>query len=288
MRLLNIIGCGKVGKTLGLLFSHAQRYTMQHILNATFSSSQEAARKLQGTAVSSYAELAPADAFLLAVPDAQIVHVVKEIYKTNCIKTNTLVFHCSGALSSDMLSPLKEQGAMIASVHPVKSFSHPEDDIHYFTNTYCTIEGDDKACAILQKDFITIGANVVHINSAHKMLYHAATIFCSNYFVTLVETSLTLFEKIGFENDQALAILHPLMQRAIQQVVNLGTKQALTGPIARNDVEIVANQLQALSLEDEDIARAYQSLGKLTLKLAQKDSPMQEKFLQLQSLLETV
>jgi predicted short-subunit dehydrogenase-like oxidoreductase (DUF2520 family) len=270
MRRLTIIGCGKVGKTLGYLLANAGCYQIQDVVCSNDQSAKECIQFLgSGHAVADFSELRATDVMLISVKDDQLLPVVEQLEQSTRI-TPDIVFHCSGAYSHSILMPLKRNGTQLASLHPVKSFSDPSSDIHQFSGTYCTLEGDLPACEELAESFKKIGANLVKIKSEFKLLYHIATIFSSNFLVALVDTSLNLLEKNNLKSDQGLALLEPLLLGAFQQIKTKGTQTALTGPIARGDATLVKQQYNALLALDKDVALAYKALGKLTLEIAKK------------------
>ena len=62
----------------------------------------------------------------------------------------------------------------------------------------------------------------------------------------LFEPSRALFVDAGVDPDDALAALVALTRGAVDNVGALGLPQALTGPAARGDVELVQQHLDAL------------------------------------------
>jgi predicted short-subunit dehydrogenase-like oxidoreductase (DUF2520 family) len=288
MRTVNIIGAGKVGKTLGYLLAHNQCYRVQCVLNRSVANAVSAVNFIgQGQAITRLDQLQPADLYLLTVPDNYIQSVALQLAQHCYIRSGDVVVHCSGIFTSETLQPLSAKGALIASLHPAKSFSFPEDDVHDFENTCCTLEGDENACHILKHDLVHIKAQVTRIDPNHKILYHTANVFCSNYLVTLVEAALFICEKINLSKSEALGILQPLLSGTLNRILKLGPQDALTGPIARGDHEVIKKEIQALTNISNDHECAYRALGKLTLSLAQKQGFLTpQQILQLQDALQ--
>lgn len=269
MQTLSIIGCGKVGKTLGFLFAKSNTFKIQDILSTSFENALSGKNFIgQGSPICDYSQLTPTSHLLLGAQDENLAQIIDHLNNNDSIFANTIIFHCSGALTSEILQPLKNKGITIASVHPFKSFSHPEDDIYRFHGTYCTVEGDTLACQSLTHAFKNIGANVVNIKSENKTLVHIATIFTSNYFVTLIESALQLLEQGGIDKKLALEMIEPLLLGTYESVKKLGTVRALTGPIARGDAQVIENQCRRLSQLDDSFLELYQMLGRKTLELA--------------------
>lgn len=268
---LNIIGCGKVGKTLGRLWQQAGVFRLGGILNRTQDSSAEAVAFLQGgQAMNCVAELPPADVFLLGCADNHLADCCAELVASGVVQAGNVVFHCSGALSSTLLEPARTVGARIASVHPVKSFADPAQAVHDFAGTFCGVEGDAASLDRLQTAFAAIGARCFPLNAERKTLYHTASVIACNYLVALQEVSLQTFAQAGVERELAMQILQPIVQGTVSNIFRLGMAQALTGPIARGDHTVVARQVEALDAWRGDYADLYQLLGRVTVELSQQ------------------
>jgi predicted short-subunit dehydrogenase-like oxidoreductase (DUF2520 family) len=185
------------------------------------------------------------------------------------VTEGTVVFHLSGALSSSELNPVRDQGASVASVHPVMSFADPTKATGDFDGTWCGMEGDDQAIAQLEPAFEGIGARCFRIEASGKSLYHAASVIACNYLVTLEEFSLQTFEAAGIRRETALEILAPILRGTVENILALGTTEALTGPVARGDVSVIERHLQALEQWNPEIAALYRRLGMATAELSE-------------------
>lgn len=278
---LNIIGCGKVGKTLGRLWQQAGVFQLGGILNRTRASSAEAATFLQGgQAVACMAELPPADIFLLGCADNHLPTCCTALVESGVVQAGNIVFHCSGALSSALLEPARAVGAHIASIHPVKSFADPARAMQDFAGTFCGMEGDAAALNILQTAFTAIGARCFALDAARKTLYHTASVIACNYLVALQEVSLQTFEQAGVERELAMQILQPIVQGTVGNVFQLGTARALTGPIARGDHTVVERQIEAMEVWRGDYSDVYRLLGQVAVGLSQQQGHAAESDLQ--------
>lgn len=266
---LSILGCGKVGQTLGRLWHDSQAVAIQDILNRTPASGMSAVTFIgAGQVAHHYADLRPADIFLIAAPDDQIAACCEALANAGCLGSDSVVFHCSGALPSSILQTASACGAAIASIHPVRSFAAPEKIIHDFTGTYCGVEGDQRALDTLTPLFAAIGAQFVQIKSEEKILYHAAAVFASNYLVTLLDTAVQTYAQAGIPQDVALKMMASLVMETTENVLQIGPEQALTGPIARGDTATVARQYRALASWNRPYGALYKRLGMLTAHLA--------------------
>ncbi len=95
---------------------------------------------------------------MLAVNDDQILPVSEKLLRAGKLTPGDIVFHCSGALAAAQLAALRVAGVHLASVHPVRSFADPQLVLQQFDGTFCSIEGDAQALAVLQPALQEIGA----------------------------------------------------------------------------------------------------------------------------------
>jgi predicted short-subunit dehydrogenase-like oxidoreductase (DUF2520 family) len=268
---LSIIGCGNLGKALGRLWANADCIALQDVLNRSIESAAQAVTFIgAGRPVSSFMELRPADIFLVACPDDQITACCDALAKTGILMPGTVVFHCSGALRSTALTTAANHGALIASIHPIRSFAAPDQVARSFSGTYCGAEGDPGAIAILKDVFSAIGGTLVSIDANAKTVYHAAAVFASNYLVTLIDVALDAYLKAGVPRETALRLMEPLVRETVDNVFRLGPADALSGPIARGDVKTVVRQYRAVKMWDKRRGALYKLLGKLTSEIAKR------------------
>ena len=262
---LNIIGCGRLGKTLAALFIGTELVSIQDIANLSHTSSKKAVAFLgQGRACSTLQQLKPADIYLIATPDDSIECIAQQIAEQSVLKPGDVVFHCSGLLSSDCLSSMAYLGCYVASLHPVFSFSEPLVDINNFSGTYCAFEGDKKALERLLPLFNAINAHVFTIEKKSKPLYHAASVLAANYVITLLAMAKDCYSKAGLNDTVAVSLSLKLMTQALNKAQRLKPKEALTGPLQRGDVSALKEHLSALKSFPE-LEYIYKSLGKATL-----------------------
>lgn len=267
---LNIIGAGHVGRVLGRLFAAAGCFDVQDVLTRSAAGARDAVAFIgDGRAVSELAAMRPADATLLAVPDDQIGAVCAALALARPLD-GQLVFHCSGAKSAAELQAAAQAGALTASVHPIRSFADPARVAAEFDGTWCGVEGDPRALALLEPALRAIGARTVPIDPAAKTVYHAAAVFASNYLVTVLDAALRAYQAAGVPEAVARQLLAPLAGETLANVIRLGPEAALSGPIARGDMATVARQQAALQAWDGPSGELYKALASATVALARR------------------
>ncbi len=269
MKTLNIIGCGNVGKTLAHLWFKHDVFEIQDICNRSHDSAQSACEFIgQGNPIRSFNDLRPADIFLISTADQSITVCCEQLVESNLLQAGNIVFHCSGALPASILEKAKNVGALIASIHPIKSFANPNLCITNFSGTFCGAEGNEAALTILEQAFQAIGGQTLHIQSSNKTFYHAASVVASNYLTALLELSIQSYVKAGLTRAQALQIINPIAHGTINNIVELDTANALTGPIARGDFSTVVTQLNVFQNWKTEYGDLYRLLGGIAVDLA--------------------
>lgn len=270
MQTINIIGAGRVGITLGKLMMDNKLGTVQAFCHRSIASKMIARQWFPAaTACHSIALLPPADITLITTPDDQIKPAASMLAKSKQIKPKSLVFHCSGSLSSDELASLTVNDCQIASVHPMHSFAAVETSIETFQGTYCAVEGSLEAVAVMSDLFRRIGGIPFVIASACKVRYHIAGVMASNYVVTLCAQAQACLVAAGIDSSLAMDIVTNIMRGTINNLSNTkSVSAALTGPLKRADQKTLTKHLACLRGVESKMEALYRLMGELTLDIA--------------------
>jgi predicted short-subunit dehydrogenase-like oxidoreductase (DUF2520 family) len=272
MKTLNIIGSGRVGRACGRMWAVAGPFEIQDVLTRSRESAAEAVDFIgAGHAVGRLEEMRGADIWMIATRDDAIVPSCVTLAASNKVTPDDIVFHVSGATPSSDLKPVKEKGALIASVHPLKTFADAGQAVETFAGTYCSAEGDTGALAVLRPAFKRIGAKVFDIEPGMKPIYHAGGVFACNYLAALIEAAVRAHERAGIPRAASLEALEPLVRETVDAIFGQGPAKALTGPISRGDAATVKRQLARVRAWDANLGELYRGLGLLTVALAEAD-----------------
>ncbi|MDP3559354.1 MAG: DUF2520 domain-containing protein [Legionellaceae bacterium] len=273
---VNIIGTGNLGKTIGKLIIKNSVARIQGIFNRSQNSSKNAIQFIgSGTLYSDITSLPNADITFITTPDDTLEEVCLQFSHNKNIKPGAIIVHCSGALSSDVLEPMKHLGCYVASVHPMHSFAQPALSVEQYSGTFCAVEGDKEALDVMIPVLNAIGSVNYSIDKEKKHLYHAAGVFASNYVVTLAQQALVCLRGAGVENDIAMRVITNLMMGSVLNLQQtLSPEKSLTGPIQRGDTLTVQKHLQALDYPKQQAL--YAMLGQITLDLTHHSREKQE------------
>lgn len=265
---LNLIGPGRLGQTLARLWHEQGLVSINSIVGNTWARTRAACEFIGAGTATTWEHLAPANITLITTPDDVLEASANRLASSGCMRPGDIALHCSGALASTILASLKNCGVHVASIHPLKSFATPSLAIKNFAGTYCGQEGDAEALETLLPLFSAIGANCFAINPAQKTLYHASAVLACNAMVALMHAALLSMATAGVPPETAWPALRPLINGTLSNIDKLGTEGALTGPIARGDVQTVAHQYAALNILNPELGKVYATLGKFTASLA--------------------
>ncbi|WP_133140821.1 Rossmann-like and DUF2520 domain-containing protein [Legionella genomosp. 1] len=279
----NLIGCGRLGKQLAFALICSGQGKLHSVYNKHYESAVNSVSLLgEGDAISELQALSRASLHFITTPDSVIPEIVQQLQHYEPILKGSTIIHCSGVLSSAILSPLRALGCHIACIHPLKPFPHQALNAEIFKDCYCSIEGDEKAVEIISPLFVNLGAKLFSIEASQKMLYHSAAAIASNYLVTIAHAAEQCMREAGVEKEIAKEIIVSLMQNSLFNVRNAkDLPHALTGPIARGDEETIRQHLQ--SMLDPVIESFYRKAGLATLAFAPLS---EEKKKSLRSILE--
>ncbi len=262
---VNVIGAGKVAQTLMLLFQGAEGIETQDVYSRSLASAEAAVRLAGGRAVRGMAEMRAADLWLLTVPDDQIAAAAEQLAQTGAVPA--VAVHCSGFLSSSVLGPLQAKEWEVASCHPVLSFADPVAARDQFAGTYCAVEGDAGAAALVSDIVSRVGGHPFAVNADRKALYHAAAVFSNNFAVVLQAIAADAWAEAGVPAKVAASLGDKLLGGAAANVRGLGPQAALTGPAARGDQDVLRRQQAEVTSWNADAGEVYRVMSDLAARL---------------------
>lgn len=268
---VSIIGTGRLGTTLAVALA-GSGYSIRSLVARRAQSARKVAsllnREVQVLAAKDLSSLAPADLFLITVPDDQIPSVAAALSKIGFnTEQKKTALHTSGALSSDVLEPLREKGWHTGSIHPLMSVSAARDAS--LRGAFWSVEGDRSAVRLGKEIVRDLDGKSFSIESEDKPLYHAAAVMVSGNVVALFDVALEMLGECGLDRKTAHAILLPLIASTVRSLETKDTAHALTGTFSRGDVETVKQHLA--SIENPEVRDLYRILGKRSLEIAGLD-----------------
>jgi len=205
---------------------------------------------------------------LLAVPDGAIAGVASEIAALGRPGDRCTALHLSGAQRAEILAPLAGRGYAVGSLHPLQTVAEPGGGAERLRGSFFAFEGDAGARKSASDVVEAAGGRMLEVHAGDKARYHAACVFASNYVVTCAAVATRLLAAAAnVSEEEASRALQPLWRGAIANLDTLGPLRALTGPVARGDVDTVKAHLATLDGETRDL---YAELALRALELSKQ------------------
>jgi predicted short-subunit dehydrogenase-like oxidoreductase (DUF2520 family) len=204
-------------------------------------------------------------AVLIVVPDHAIPSVAQRL--VGYVPSGTPVLHTSGAVELTALNSLADAGCSVGGLHPLVAVPNRADGARLLRGAWWGIEGEGTARKLAESIVESTGGRTLPIPRDGRALYHAAAVLVSNGLVALLAAAETLMSQAGVPVQQARSALTELAAGALAAVRVTGPVAALTGPVARGDVETVRVHLARLSGHERDV---YCALGRGALALARQ------------------
>ena len=205
---------------------------------------------------------------LLALPDDVLAEAALRLRQNDWLQPGAVLVHFSGLHPAALLNRGAAPPVLALSLHPLQTFADAVAGLHNLPGSPFSVEGEDALIPLGETLVEAMGGLPFRLRSEQKPLYHAAACVASNYLITLAATAGQLMAACGFAEEEALHLLIPLLKGTGRNLITLGPKEALTGPIARGDVKTVASHLDAMANLPEELRDIYRVMGKATVRLA--------------------
>lgn len=242
MKRVRIVGAGRVGGALRLALA-ASGWDVVGSLG----------RADDPTAAARDVELV-----LVTTPDGAIATVAGRI----AVEPGTVVAHCSGAQTLDVLAPHPRVG----SLHPLLSVSDALTGAERLRSGCAfALDGDP----LLDGLVADLGGRAFRVPAEARAMYHAAAVIASNHLVALFGQVERIAAQAGVPVDAYV----DLARQTLDNVERLGPAAALTGPVARGDWATVCRHLRAI---DPSERAAYEALAEQANRLCGRAETLAE------------
>jgi len=263
-----ILGSGRVGTAFGYLLKE-RGYRILGVYNRHRETGLRALERIgEGTVYdreSLPAAVPVADLIIITTPDRAIKETAA--LAGSCSPRNdAYLMHMSGLLDSEILKISGWEGGVF-SFHPLQAIAGFTEGVRLLPEALFTVEGDEKGEKFAGELARSLGLKYLVIKKEYKPLYHAAAVVASNYLVTLVDSSFRLLKKAGMDREEVKKGLLQLVKGTLQNLDQMTPAGALTGPIARGDLETIARHRQALADYAPEIGELYRLLGWYTAEM---------------------
>ncbi|MGQ0763783.1 MAG: Rossmann-like and DUF2520 domain-containing protein [Acidobacteriota bacterium] len=276
-----------MGTVLGVALRRAEHH-IEVVVTKTAPSARRAAKLIGGGAEALAAHqldnppavtlrrLFQSDLLLISTPDDALKAVAARLAGAirragaNRGKAQRFALHTSGAVSSEVLAPLRAPGFSVGSLHPLVSVADAAAAHDRFRGAHFCVEGDRAAARLARALVKELGGHPFIVSSEAKPLYHAAATVSSGHVTALFALAVEMLQACGLTKRRARQILAPLLTSTAANLDAQSPAEALTGPFARGDVATVEKHLAAMKAKKmTEAADLYAALGLRAVKLAE-------------------
>jgi predicted short-subunit dehydrogenase-like oxidoreductase (DUF2520 family) len=268
MTRIGVVGAGRVGAVLAA----ALRSAGHEVVAVSGESAASRARieaLLPGVAVAPPTAVARAcDLLLLTVPDDALGEVATTLAAADAIRSGQQVLHASGKHGLAVLGPAADRGAHVLALHPAMTFTGTEVDLARLPGCRLGITATPATEALAAGLVADLGGVAVRVDEDRRTLYHAGIAHGANHLVTLVAQAADLLRTAGV--DDPAGVLRPLLAAVLDNALASGDA-ALTGPVARGDVDTVRAHLADIAATAPATLDTYAALARATVDRAVLD-----------------
>ena len=190
-----------------------------------------------------------AEIYIIAVSD----HAIPAIADSIILPEGSILVHTSGSMPLQVLA--YSSATYTGIFYPLQSFSKSREID--FEEVPLLLESDDQA--ILQKLKIlakSLSPQQYVVKSKDRMALHVAAVFASNFTNHLMRLAEDIMNRQGLDFD----MLKPLIIEQINKSLEMGAKQAQTGPALRGDINTLDLHYQFLNY-NEQVAEIYKLIS---------------------------
>jgi predicted short-subunit dehydrogenase-like oxidoreductase (DUF2520 family) len=265
-----LVGPGRAGTTVAVTLARAGARAVGVAGRSPDAPSVQRAVELLDVSARAVEHVArDANLVVLGVPDAAIAETAAAVAPG--LRPGTLVLHLSGACTLDELHKLHvtRPDVALGSLHPLQSLPSVEVGLARLAGSWCAVDGPPG----VEELATLVGMRPFRVGADRRAAYHAAATIASNHLVALLGQAQRIADAAGVPVEALL----PLVRATLDNVDELGPERALTGPVARGDVDTVLRHLDALP--DDDRA-SYRVLAEQARRLARADDDAMRRVLE--------
>ena len=263
-----VVGAGAMGRALGLRLAECG-YPVRAVVSRTRGPAEALARALGAGLASDRLGDVPPDVPLVAlcVPDDQIADVAEALARAPRSWHGAVVLHTSGATPAAALDPVREEGARTLAFHPLQTVTRRATGAT-LADVTVGVEGPPLGVAAGIELAVGLGMRYLVVSSEAKPRYHLAAAMASNLLVTLMGMVQEVLASIDIDRQEAVGVLEPLLRGTLDNLAASSPEEALTGPVARGDLETLRAHGLALRKDLPHLVPAYVALSVETVRLA--------------------
>ena len=242
------IGSGNLATHLSMALKSAGHTPLQ-VYSNTLSHARQLAKCLHCDATDDIKHVSnEADAYIISIKDDAIAGVIDQLAEG---RAEAVFIHTAGSVSIDIIARRVSHAAVL---YPMQSFTKGRN--LDFATIPCFIEAtDSKAQNCVTELAESISHEIHPLSSEARKKMHLAAVFASN----LANHCYRIAEKIATKEGLDFKLFTPLILETAQKALLMSPRQAQTGPMVRNDVQVM--QMQLSLLDDPHAKQIYKDMA---------------------------
>ncbi|GAB3229420.1 DUF2520 domain-containing protein [Algoriphagus aestuariicola] len=190
-----------------------------------------------------------AQIFILAVKDSAIPELADEVI----LPEGSILVHTSGTMPLDVLG--YSSASYTGILYPLQSFTKGRK-IDFEEVPFLLEAGDEETLQKLKKLAKSLSPLTYTVRSKDRKGVHVAAVFASNFTNHMIRISEEIMRRQGLDFE----MLKPLIIETISKSLQIGAKNAQTGPAIREDYETLEDHHQFLNY-NPSIAEIYKLIS---------------------------
>lgn len=264
-----LVGPGRAGTALSLAARRAG-HDVVAVAGRNRLTTAAASELLEASACDIGDPLPACDLLVIAVTDDAIASVAAAVSPA---EGTAAAVHLSGAVSTEALAPLRRSGLLVGSLHPLQTLPTPEVGADRLAGAWVAVTASNEDLGRLLRDLATsLGCMPFSLDDADKPLYHAGAAAAANFPLVALAMAEDLFVGAGVPWEAA----RPLVEAVVANAFSLGPRAALTGPVARGDVDTVRRQIEAVADAAPEWRSTFEAFVAETAAMAGTDTAFGE------------
>ena len=242
------IGSGNLATHLSMALKSAGHTPLQ-VYSNTLSHARQLAKCLHCYATDDIKHVSnEADAYIISIKDDAIAGVIDQLAEG---RAEAVFIHTAGSVSIDIIARRVSHAAVL---YPMQSFTKGRN--LDFATIPCFIEAtDSKAQNCVTELAESISHEIHPLSSEARKKMHLAAVFASN----LANHCYRIAENIVTKEGLDFKLFTPLILETAQKAILMSPRQAQTGPMVRNDVQVM--QMQLSLLDDPHAKQIYKDMA---------------------------
>ncbi|MBN3520614.1 DUF2520 domain-containing protein [Algoriphagus lutimaris] len=190
-----------------------------------------------------------AEIFILAVSD----QAIPELADSVILPEGSILVHTSGAMPLDVLG--YSSATYTGIFYPLQSFTKSRK-IDFEDVAFLLESDDEETLQKLRKLAKSMKSHYYNVRSKDRLAIHVAAVFASNFTNHMIRMSEEIMRRQGLDFE----MLKPLIIEQISKALQIGAKNAQTGPASREDYETLENHHRFLNY-NESFAEIYRLIS---------------------------